>query len=158
LFESLFPDVTQFDKVVYKKGKYRALFIGSLKRKENYAGFKWFYRNVFSHCEGSIEVACLGDVNEEIQNEFKKINFLGFVQNINNEIVKYDFTIAPIVDGAGVKIKVIDSLINKTPVIGTPKAFEGVGRPNWPYCTNDPASWIDAINRDVIKYTYKPPI
>lgn len=158
LFASLFPNLRQFHKYVCKKNKYRALFIGSLKRRENYLGFEWFYKNVYSYCMDSVEVTCLGETDDEIEKDFNGVSFLGFIEDINKEVMKFDFTIAPIVEGAGIKIKVVDSLTNMIPVIGTPKAFEGLGRPSLPYCTNDPANWISVIKGDIISYEYMPPI
>ena len=158
LFNNLFPNLSHFCKTVHKNNKYKALFIGSLRRKENYLGFEWFYENVYQHCSDSVEVTCLGLINQKAKDRFLGISFLGFVEDINGTLAQFDFTIAPVIEGAGIKIKVIDSLMNGIPVIGTPKAYEGLGRPNLSYCSNNSRNWIDIMKSDTVFFEYYPPI
>lgn len=158
LFGSLYPDVVAFRTLVRKRGLFRAIFLGSISRSENYRGLEWFYENVFPSCVDSIEVVCIGEINDHLAAQFPEFKFIGFVDSLSDALSQCDFTIAPVLDGAGIKIKVLDSLVRHIPVIGTPKAFEGVGRPNWPHCSSDANNWIAAIKSDVIEYNYRPPL
>ncbi|MGK4384451.1 glycosyltransferase [Ectopseudomonas chengduensis] len=158
LFEKLYPEVEPFRAKVRKRGVFRAIFLGSIRRAENYRGLEWFYYNVFPSCVDSIEVFCIGEVDDHLAARFPEFKFVGFVESLSDALSHCDFTIAPVLDGAGIKIKVIDSIVRKIPVIGTPKAFEGIGRPNYPYCSSDAKNWIDALNGGFIDYVYHPPL
>lgn len=158
LFGNIYPEVGPFHTLVRKRGVFRAIFLGSISRPENYRGLVWFYDYVFPSCVDSIEVVCIGETDDHLAARFPEFKFIGFVDSLSDALSQCDFTIAPVLDGAGIKIKVVDSVVRQIPVIGTPKAFEGVGRPNWPYCSNDANKWIDAINSDLIDYVYRPPL
>lgn len=158
VFKWLYPNIVPFKKLVRKHGKFHAIFLGSIARSENYRGLAWFYENVFTACSEAVEVTCIGETDMNLSKHFPEFNFIGFVDSISESLLRCDFTIAPILDGAGIKIKVLDSLIQTVPVIGTPKAFEGLGRPNWPHCSTDANTWIELIKGEIIEYDYKPPI
>jgi hypothetical protein len=158
LFEKLNPEIESFNVSIVKKNKYRAIFIGSIKRAENYRGLEWFYENIYPACVANIEVVCVGEIDDNLSLKFPEFKFIGYVDSLDEVLLQCDFTIAPVLDGAGIKIKVIDSLARKIPVIGTTKAYEGIGRPNYPHCTNIPEKWIDIINGGRIDYFYRPPV
>lgn len=157
LFAKLFPELQCFECVVPRRGKYQAVFIGSLKRPENLRGFEWFYDNIYSRCREFLDVKCIGELDASLARRFEGVRFLGYVEDLFGEIRKADLSVAPVIDGAGIKIKVVDALSNKIPVIGTPKAFEGLGRPNAPYCSSDPEDWVRAIKSDAISFKYALP-
>lgn len=54
------------------------------------------------------------------------MEYLGFMDNPYVQIAKCQALIAPLFNGAGVKVKVIEALALGTPVIGTDIAFEGI--------------------------------
>lgn len=105
-------------------------FYGAWNRKENFCGLLWFIKKVFPLVKNEINFVILGGgLNEKQKNQLSKIqNFkvLGFVDFPVQEIFKCQALIAPLFTGAGVKVKVIDSLTCGTSVIGTDVAFEGI--------------------------------
>ena len=72
---------------------------------------------------------------EELQAKIKSnssIEYIGFVDNPYPIIAQAKGLIAPLFHGAGVKVKVIESLSLGTPVMGTDITFEGIDNIN--YC------------------------
>lgn len=108
------------------------IFFGFWKRSENIDGLIWFINNVYPLLDKDKKdslVVMGGGLSDQIYSNYlekKKISYLGFVEDCYSEIVKYSAMICPLFQGAGIKIKVLDSYATGTPVIGTEIAFEGV--------------------------------
>lgn len=105
------------------------VFYGAWNRKENTDGLEWFLYNVYPYCsEFKIKIIG-GSLNTKIKgiiSKYKNIEYLGFVDNPYIIIAKSQALLAPIFSGAGVKVKVIETMALGTPVIGTEIAFEGI--------------------------------
>lgn len=105
------------------------IMYGAWNRKENYEGLDWFIYNVLPYL-GDIHIKIIGPkmpaslINKI--NNIKSINYIGFVDNPYKVISKAKALIAPVFSGAGVKVKVIESLSLGVEVIGTEIAFEGI--------------------------------
>lgn len=106
------------------------VFYGAWNRRENLDGLLWFIHNVYPLCIKSIEFKVIGsELPIEVQKIIKDsstIEYLGFVENPYILISAAKALIAPLFTGAGVKVKVIESLALGVPVIGTDVAFEGI--------------------------------
>lgn len=103
-------------------------FFGAWGRKENYSGLVWFLDKVLPHVDSEFIIIGGGlRASEKLMIEgCAKVKYLGFVENPYVEIRKCKALIAPIFEGAGVKVKVIEALALGVPVIGTDVAFEGI--------------------------------
>lgn len=103
------------------------IMYGAWNRPENYDGLLWFLREVMPHI--SIKITIIGGgMPENIRTILGTLNvkYLGFVENPYIHISESRGLIAPLFQGAGVKVKVIESLALGTPVVGTEVAFEGI--------------------------------
>lgn len=103
------------------------VFYGAWNRPENYEGLIWFCTEVLPHCD----IRCVvvgGGMGQEVRNKITsdKVQLTGFVENPYEYIARSSCLIAPLFQGAGVKVKVIESLACGTPVIGTDIAAEGI--------------------------------
>lgn len=120
----VFPSAIPFEKSF--------LFFGLWSRNENLSGLIWFIKNVFPNLNDEIKNSFFvmgGGLSKENEEKILKpagIKYLGFVEDSYSQIVKSSAMIVPLFDGAGVKVKVLDSFITGTPVIGTDVAFEGI--------------------------------
>ena len=106
----------------------RIVFFGKWKRADNFDGLKWFFDKIYNHIDKSIEIDIIGkwlpdDFLEKIS-DCDNVKYLGFVENPYPLIANSIATISPLFSGAGVKVKVVESLACGTPVIGTEIAFE----------------------------------
>ena len=105
-------------------------FFGAWNRPENSDGLMWFMDNVFPSVEETIKFEIIGPGLEnsffERFNTKERVTYLGFLENPYSKIAESLALIAPIFQGAGVKVKVVESLAVGTSVIGTQIAFEGI--------------------------------
>ncbi len=106
-------------------------FYGAWNRKENLEGLLWFLQKVLPNLSSGIKIKILGGGLKhketiELINQSSQVEYLGFVDNPYPIIAEARALIAPLFKGAGVKVKVIESMAVGTPVIGTEIAFEGI--------------------------------
>lgn len=130
--------VTHFflDNMVVKaspsKIENRLIFFGKWKRPDNYEGLKWFFENVAHLLSDSIKVSIIGGwLPEEFQKQYvdgTRVQYLGFVDDPYQLIADSIAVISPLFSGAGVKVKVVESLACGVPVVGNDIAFEGIGQ------------------------------
>lgn len=108
----------------------RIVFMGKWKRADNFDGLKWFFDNVYDNIDKNYRICIIG---KWLPKNFiarvaalQNVEYLGFVANPYELIANSVATICPIFSGAGVKVKVVESLACGTPVIGSKIAFEGI--------------------------------
>jgi len=114
---------------IIRKMKY-FVFFGDWSREENAEGLKWFFDNIQNESIKEFEFVIIGraladNLRKKILS-LKNFSYLGFVENPYETISNATALIAPVFKGAGIKIKVIESLACGTPVLGTEIAFEGL--------------------------------
>jgi len=131
----------------------RFVFFGLWSRKENLDGLRWFLEHAYPRLSNQrkSELAVMGGgMPEDFNDQYLKprdIQYLGYVEDIYSQIAGAAAVVAPLFQGAGVKVKVIDSFVTGTPVIGTEVAFEGL--PNLDGLqirANTAEEFADAIN------------
>ena len=117
-----------FPTVVEQKKQF--VFYGYWKRAENTDGLLWFIKQVLPLLKGEYSFVVMGGGLEPELNEKylspNNITYLGFVDDPLSVIMQSSAVIVPLFQGAGIKVKVIDSFTAGTPVIGTELAFEGL--------------------------------
>lgn len=117
----------QYDKVVLNS---TFCFYGAWARSENSEGLKWFFDNVYTDIDFPLTIKIIGSgLDKSLRNYLEKksnVKILGFVANPYEVIANCNGLIAPVFQGAGVKVKVVESLACGTPVLGTEIAFEGI--------------------------------
>lgn len=139
-------------KIRLKKNiKWKLFFLGSFDRAENLEAFDWFYEHVYRKVSQEIEVEVIG-INSKVH-DYDGIKFIGHLESLSDCKHRYDMSIAPIRSGAGIKIKVLDSLRMGIPVLGTFKAYEGFHFPNAPFVSNDASKWISTLESDILEFT-----
>ena len=110
--------------------KKQFVFYGYWKRPENTDGLIWFIEQVLPLLKGEYSFVVMGGGLEPELNEKylspNNITYLGFVDDPLAVIMQSSAVIVPLFQGAGIKVKVIDSFTAGTPVIGTELAFEGL--------------------------------
>jgi glycosyltransferase involved in cell wall biosynthesis len=108
------------------------LYFGDLSVAYNMEGLKWFIFNVYPIIRKSnldVKINIIGKISYRdkvlLEKFDKNINILGYVHNIDEYIKNAKFVLIPILHGAGVKIKLIESLSKGKIVVATSKACEG---------------------------------
>ena len=102
--------------------------------ENNYLSVYWFAKNVFPIIEekdSQFKLYIIGKVSDENKKKLQSISdnvvVLGYVEQLDEEIRNAALIAAPVLYGAGVKVKVIDALSYGQVVIATEKAIEGTG-------------------------------
>lgn len=108
----------------------RIVFLGKWDRADNFDGLKWFFDTCYKHIPKDITISIIGKwLSDDYIRKLEMLNnveYLGFVENPYPVIANSIATISPVFSGAGVKVKVVESLACGTPVIGSDIAFEGI--------------------------------
>lgn len=142
-------------KAAPEKIERRIVFFGKWKRPDNYDGLQWFFNNVYDKMDKSIHISIIGKwlpkQFQEIIKSNENVEYLGFVADPYPLIANSIATISPLFSGAGVKVKVVESLACGTPVIGTDIAFEGLSEKysNMMLLANDVNSYLKAMKVDI---------
>jgi hypothetical protein len=76
--------------------------------------------------DASIILHIYGTVCNKFNKSHKNIIKHGFIENIDDLVIKHRLCISPLVSGAGIKIKIIDNLNLGIPIIATQKSIEGI--------------------------------
>ena len=107
------------------------VFYGAWGRRENNRGLIWFLKNVMPMVNKNITFEVIGPgVSDEILKAADiygtRFIFRGFVDNPYIYLRSCKALLAPLFEGAGVKVKVIEALATGTLVVGTEVSFEGI--------------------------------
>lgn len=108
-------------------GDYFVLY-GYWRRKENWTGLLWLLDNL--KVESQLKLKIIGGgMPDELKQRLKEMSncdYLGYVADPYPIIASAKALIAPLLIGAGVKVKVVEALSLGVPVIGTSVAWEGI--------------------------------
>lgn len=126
------------------------LITGSLWFGPNYDGIKWFIQNCYSKIKVKTHLVIAGyKPNPELKElaNIYDIDVIDSPIDMEPYFKAADIAIAPVFDGAGMKVKVAEALSYGLPVVGTTHAFTGYdiveGKNSWR--TNTEQGFIDAI-------------
>jgi glycosyltransferase involved in cell wall biosynthesis len=126
---TIFVDKTVTDSVPVEVGDY-FVFFANWSRPDNAEGLKWFLNNVYPILNSKIRFKIIGSgVSERLMSLISgnpDFEYLGFMDNPYPVISNSKALISPLFTGAGIKVKVIESLSCGTPAIGTMISFEGI--------------------------------
>ncbi len=134
--------------------KVKLLITGSLCYGANAKGIVWFINNVYSKIglSDSISLTIAGKSPSEelisLCSDYDSINLIASPIEMHTFFSNANLFIAPIFDGAGMKVKVAEALSYGLPVIGTDFAF--IGYDDYSSClvhANTSKEFIDAISR-----------
>jgi len=127
------------------------VFMGVWSRPENYESLQWFFEYVYSNVKKDTKIIIIGsDLSPNFLKLIQKLDnvkYLGFVDNPYPIIAKSKALLAPIFQGAGVKVKCLETILCGAPVIGTTVAFEGIDNKLLKHCivANSVNDFINAI-------------
>lgn len=113
----------------------RILFVGFMARQENLDGLLWFLDEVWptvlrraSHSRLRVAGGAMPPaVHDSITAGHPSVDLLGFVPDLDGEYCQASAVVVPLRQGAGVKFKTIDALLQGVPVVTTSVGAEGIG-------------------------------
>lgn len=115
-------------------GHLRLGFLADFAWWPNRQSWKWLMDKILPKVCRPITVHVFGRQSDRIPTRGKVISH-GFVQNLREVWKQVDIMICPIHEGAGVNIKLAESLYNRMPVLATTLAVRGLECPSGPGLT-----------------------
>ena len=126
------------------------LFYGAMGRYENYASAIWFIKNVLYKIKDTeVRLVVLGSRPHPSLQKYagNRVIITGFVDDIRPYFQHSLCLVAPLILGAGVKIKIIESLTAGLPVLTNDIGIEGIPAEDGKsyYHCNKPEDYIEKI-------------
>lgn len=125
-----YPALEISDNIAEGNRQNRLLYVGDLGLRNNLLSIKWFMTEVYPKIRikhASVEVKIIGKISEQDKTQLHDLGAVvcGYVEDIECEYNEAAAIICPVLFGAGVKVKTIDSLAHGQIVITTTKGIEG---------------------------------
>ena len=147
-------------EVKRQKANHDILFYGAMYREENWRSAVWFIENVFPRlADTDVRLCIIGHNPPEILQRYRsdRIVVEGYVEDLTQYFAGSMCLVAPLVLGAGVKIKVIEGLSAGIPVLTNTIGIEGIPAENgkeYFFCETpeEYETMIRALARDVYDF------
>ena len=145
------PFFNKYSIPVTTEKKNAILFYGAMAREENYTAAIWFIENVFSKIKNNnLIFTILGSNPHHELKKYENNNIIitGYQQDIQPYFEKALCMAAPLILGAGIKVKVLEALAAGIPVLGSEVASEGINvtdKVNFFHCKT-PSEYIECIH------------
>lgn len=123
-----FQNMTEFERK--PNASKNVLFYGAMNRPENWKSVMWFIENVWSSLKDrGFNLVVIGNKPPKELQAFHGIDNIyieGFVENIQPYFEEGLCLVAPLVLGAGVKIKILEAMSSGIPVLTNDIGIEGI--------------------------------
>ena len=127
--------------------EYDILFAGS-DHPSNQRGIRWFFDRVFPLLSPDLKILCVGSIVRFVSDKVNVVK-IGFADDLHALYHKARLTINPLLDGTGMKVKLIESLAHGVPVVTTTAGLSGI-KPELKHhfiMGNHPSEFAAAIDR-----------
>jgi glycosyltransferase involved in cell wall biosynthesis len=105
------------------------IFTGSLRYLPNYDAMKWFLYEIFPAIRAEMPEARLtitGDPGHRLLLPTPNVELTGRVRDVHSMVASSAVSLAPLRNGGGTRLKILESMALGTPVVATSKAAEGL--------------------------------
>ena len=124
-----FVDLADYEQENGFPAPNRIVFSGSATFFPNLDGVQWFLREVFPVVRSEIsnaELVITGKVNGNLIPPSDGVRLTGFVDDVRPIVSSAWMSVVPIRLGGGTRVKVLEAMALRTPVIATSKGVEGL--------------------------------
>lgn len=124
----LAPYIQNMGKI-WEGNKKQLLFYGAMYRPENYLSAMWFIENVLPSLNGKdISFCALGNnpPSALVEQASEKVRVPGYADDVSVYFRDSYCFVAPLVLGAGIKVKVLEAMSSGIPLIANGIAMEGI--------------------------------
>lgn len=116
--------------IIDRKPDYKTIiFYGAMNRPENYQSAIWFIENVLPLLNGEdITFTIIGGHPDESLRKFEseRVQITGFVDDLNEYFSTCMCLVAPLLLGAGIKIKILEAMYAGIPTLTNDIGIEGI--------------------------------
>jgi len=103
--------------------RYDLIFVGS-ENIFNIESIQWFFDNVYPLIPKNINIVIIGRVCRHVEKK-ENVELVEFSESLEEYYHQSKIAICPMLEGTGIKIKVIEALSFGLPVVGTERAIDG---------------------------------
>ncbi|WP_163947356.1 glycosyltransferase family 4 protein [Paenibacillus sp. SYP-B3998] len=124
------------------------LFIG-YDNFYNIEGMQWFFKNVYPQLNSNINITIVGKVVEHIDLNYENVTKVGYIKDLDEIYSKTKISICPLLNGTGMKVKVIEAMSYGIPVVCTSRGVDGFPDKTRNGCivSDNPAHFANLINQ-----------
>lgn len=150
-------------KINFITYNYDVLYVGSVSNF-NVSGLKWFLENSLPYLLESkpdIKIAIAGNINRSKDidwSNYPNLTVLGIVPDLSQLYFSSACCIAPILGGAGMKIKIVEALSYNKAIVATYKAAEGINVESYEtpmVLTDEPKVFAQSVAKIVNQKSYR---
>jgi polysaccharide biosynthesis protein PslH len=112
-----------------RRDAHELIFTGSLRYGPNLDAMAWFVDQIFPAIRSEIPAAHLtitGDTGGVPLSQGEHVTLTGRVPNARPLLARSSVSVAPIRQGGGTRLKILEAMALRTPVVATTKAVEGI--------------------------------
>jgi glycosyltransferase involved in cell wall biosynthesis len=105
------------------------IFTGSFRYFANYEAMAWFLQEVYPRLQAEIphvRLTITGDHANLPLPPVENVSLTGFVDDVRPLVASAWISLAPIQVGGGTRLKILEAMALRTPVVATPKGAEGL--------------------------------
>jgi glycosyltransferase involved in cell wall biosynthesis len=145
------PHLIQAKKLIQGDKPYDILFIGA-DNTYNIDGIRWFLTNVYPYLNKNIKILIVGKIISAVDGVYDNISKIEYVQDLTDLYSQIRISICPLLNGTGMKIKVIEAMSYGIPVVCTSRGVDGFPDKNENGClvTDEPLEFANYINHLVL--------
>jgi polysaccharide biosynthesis protein PslH len=143
-------NLSDYDDVSEERKSEMLIFTGSFTYSANYEAMLWFVEKVFPIVRAqvpSVQLIISGDNGGRRLPSLENVKLAGFVSDIRPLISSAAISLAPIWTGGGTRLKILEAMALRTPVVATSKGAEGLDVQHGVHLliADTPESYADAI-------------
>jgi glycosyltransferase involved in cell wall biosynthesis len=105
------------------------IFTGSFRYSANYDAMVWFLQEIYPRIQNQVpdvHLTITGDHANLSLPHAKDVKLTGFVDDVRPLIASASISLAPIRVGGGTRLKILEAMALRTPVVSTTKGAEGL--------------------------------
>jgi glycosyltransferase involved in cell wall biosynthesis len=131
----------------------QVVFLGGASHFPNKDGLEWFLEHCWNHIlsrKPGVELHVVGEwrssLIERYTSSYRSVGFTGFVASLA-EVLRNKIMNVPIRIGSGMRIKILDGVMNACPLVTTTVGVEGIDLADGEDCliADDPAAFAEAV-------------
>jgi len=143
-------NLDEYGSISTEKKKNTLIFSGPFKYHANYDAMLWFVGEVFPLILEQVpdtQLIITGDHADLPLPSSKSITLTGYVDDIKSLISSCSVSIAPLLDGGGTRLKILEAMALGTPVVATAKGAEGLDATDDEHLllANSPADFAECV-------------
>lgn len=110
----------------------RLVFVGNMGYGPNADAVEFFVHQVLPLCTGPFPTVTFDVIGPGVTEGLSstlgtRVRFRGFVEDLPGALAEYDVFVAPLRFGSGTKLKILEAMANRLPVVTTSIGAEGLG-------------------------------